>query len=346
MVAVTVPTLSVVSAPTLQAFNGLSISAAIYAALSALFGVYVVLFILALWSTYRKSDAASRLNRNVTIALFVTLLIHYISRGIIFGQSRLINPPKDLQYMSSEPLKLVTSITTTVAGLISDGLLAWRFYVMYGRKRWAFYGPLVALITNALLGLSGDCLYLSFYHDTANYNSITGFTIIAAWGWFTFAINTVLTGAIIGRILYMARNARMNGAVRLCGESPHNTVIALIAESGLVTWIGLVLYEITTFAPTGGVTTALNVGFVMICIIPIFFGISQCLLTVRLGLARSGLLDKNINCTLPLSNGTVGGSGEFGNKEISVTTSHNTSTSGNNNEKVYGVLNLTQADSM
>ncbi|KAI0690064.1 hypothetical protein BC835DRAFT_1366385 [Cytidiella melzeri] len=163
--------------------------------------------------------------------------------------------------MSTLPLIFITALTTTVAGFISDGLLAWRFYVIYGRKRWALYGPLVALVVNALLGLSGDCLYLSetSSESTTSFSdhmSLTGFTINAAWGWYTFAINTALTGGIIGRILHASHNARRNGAVKLCDANSHNTAIALIVESGLVTWIGLLLYEIATFAPTGGITVS------------------------------------------------------------------------------------------
>ncbi|KAI0690066.1 hypothetical protein BC835DRAFT_1548651 [Cytidiella melzeri] len=354
MAAVTAPTSpGLAPAPTLDAFNNLSITAVVFATLNALFGVYAVLFILALWSTYRKSDVASRYNRIVTIVLFVTLLIHYICRSIIFGQSRLIDPPANLLQKSTLPLLFITSLTSTVAGFISDGLLAWRFYVIYGRKRWALYGPLVALVVNGLLGFSGNVPYLLAASSESNTSfsadmSSIGFTITAAWGWCTFAINTALTGGIIGRILHASRNARRNGAVKLCDENhSHNTAIALIVESGLVTWIGLLLYEIATFAPTGGITTAGNVGFVMICIIPIFFGISQCLITARLGITREGLLrvDRSNNHILTLSNGTVGGNIEPANNEISITTTSHKS-SNINSEKVHGILDFKGQDTV
>lgn len=74
------------------------------------------------------------------------------------------------------------------------------------------------------------------------------------------------------------------------------TLIAAIVESGLVTWIGLLLYGITSVAPTGHITvspsasctllvnldefsrqTNMDVGFVMICIVPVFFVSHKCI---------------------------------------------------------------------
>lgn len=70
----------------------------------------------------------------------------------------------------------------------------------------------------------------------------------------------------------------------------YSTLVAAIVESGFVTWVGLLLYGVASIAPTGHITvnphnhrvffhdltdivsqTRLNVGFVMECIIPIFF---------------------------------------------------------------------------
>jgi hypothetical protein len=88
-------------------------------------------------------------------------------------------------------------------------------------------------------------------------------------------------------------------------RSPYAIVVKAIVESGLVTWIGLLVYEISSLAPAGHVTSNYDIGYVMLCIIPIFFvrgftlllckhvgltlrqqGISQCLIIVRLGFAR------------------------------------------------------------
>ncbi|KAI0763678.1 hypothetical protein BC629DRAFT_971410 [Irpex lacteus] len=201
----------------------------------------------------------------------------------------MMNTPKDLFRTSTMPLTFVAATTSTLAGLISDGLLAWRFYVVFGRQRWAFWAPTVAIIVNTLLGLSGDFELLGYYHNPQRYTTffqLDTFKINAAWGWFTFSINTALSGGIIGRIIYISQNATRNSAARPYSSGYYATAVAAIIESALITWVGLLLYGIASLAPTGAITTAWNIGFVMVCIIPIFFGISQCLITARLGFAN------------------------------------------------------------
>lgn len=68
----------------------------------------------------------------------------------------------------------------------------------------------------------------------------------------------------------------------------YDDALRAVIESALVTWIGILIYEITSLAPTGHITvrtmslefqeilneggqTDLNVGYVMLEIIPIFF---------------------------------------------------------------------------
>lgn len=109
---------------------------------------------------------------------------------------------------------------------ISDGLLAWRFYVIYGRPRWGLWSAAVALSANSskcfarqsyenqrnslflmlplVMGLGGDLVYLSYYASPDLYHdkmASVSFKISSAWGWFMFVTNTILTGSIIARIL-------------------------------------------------------------------------------------------------------------------------------------------------
>jgi hypothetical protein len=39
--------------------------------------------------------------------------------------------------------------TCSVQGLLSDGTLAWRFYVVFQKKKWALYLPATAVAVNA-----------------------------------------------------------------------------------------------------------------------------------------------------------------------------------------------------
>ncbi|EKM56634.1 uncharacterized protein PHACADRAFT_194226 [Phanerochaete carnosa HHB-10118-sp] len=71
----------------------------------------------------------------------------------------------------------------------------------------------------------------------------------------------------------------------------YSKLINAIVESALVTWFGLVFYGIATVALQGHITTNMDIGFVMIYVVPIIFGIFQCLITVRLELASSSSLE-------------------------------------------------------
>ncbi|GJE86381.1 hypothetical protein PsYK624_024610 [Phanerochaete sordida] len=268
------------------AFQLLSIEATLFATLSALFGVYFVLFILAIWATYRQSSKANARLRVTTIILFVDLAVHYIMRSITIGQSRMITPPSDEYLHWYIPIVLVACVTTTIAGLISDGLLVWRLYVIYGRSRWALWPAATTVILTGLVGFVSGFQNADAYHSLSDYknryNKIS-FQINAAWAWMMFATNTVMTMSIIGRIIYVTRKAKSTDGAH-SRTAPYAKLLEAIIESALVTWFGLVFYGIATVAPQGHITTNMDVGFVMICIIPIFFGISQCLITVRLGI--------------------------------------------------------------
>ncbi len=54
------------------------------------------------------------------------------------------------------------------------------------------------------VGLAQYCIFLSFYHSETDYNDrfeAIAFKMNVAWGWSTFGLNTVLTAAILTKIL-------------------------------------------------------------------------------------------------------------------------------------------------
>ncbi|KAN0134268.1 hypothetical protein V8E53_007766 [Lactarius tabidus] len=284
------------SADTLQ---NLQITAIALAALSGLFGVYFVLFVLAVWSTYRQTTSAAKKLRLVTVLLFLVLLTHFITRSLEFARARLQIDTDREMYRWSIPLTFLGNITTTFTALLSDGTLAWRFYVVFGKQKWALYLPAAAVTMNTLLCWSADFQHLGFYVNRELYeNTLLPVTldITVAWGWFIFTNNTLMTGGILYKIIWSNRafgGLRKNGS-RMSTARRYNTAIRAMIESAFVTWLGILILEITSLAPTGHVTTNLDVGYVMLDIIPIFFGISQSLITARLGLSReTGISDTN-----------------------------------------------------
>ncbi|KAI9444718.1 hypothetical protein H4582DRAFT_2070483 [Lactarius indigo] len=261
------------SADTLQ---NLQITAIALASLSGLFGVYFVLFVLALWSTYRQATSSSKRLRWITIFLFLDLLLHFITRSLEFARARLQIDTDEELLTWSIPLTFLGNITTTFAALLSDGTLAWRFYIVFGRKKWALYLPAAAVMMNTLLCWSADFQHLGIYANKDFYeNTLLPVTldITVAWGWFIFVNNTLMTGGILYKIIWVnhAMGDLHKDGIRVSTTRKHNAAIRAMIESAFVTWLGILILEITSLAPTGHVTTALDVGYVMLDIIPIFF---------------------------------------------------------------------------
>ncbi|KAI0705826.1 hypothetical protein BC835DRAFT_1409892 [Cytidiella melzeri] len=285
------------------AFTNLWGIAVVFSSVSALFGVYIVLFILAAWASSRRQGKCHKCLPIISWLLFIDLALHYTTRILFFVQARNPDPPGDEEARWTIPLLFLGSISVTVAGLLSDGLVAWRFYVIYEHKRWALYGPATAVAINAILGFSGDIQYLLSEGDGGqifNNHLQVAFKTTAAWGYCMLAINAVLTAAIIGKIIYVA--LKMSKLHSDAGSRiPYHAIVEAIVESAFINFLGILLYEIATFAPTGNVETDFGVGYVFFCILPMFFGISQCLITVRLCLFQ----DTSPELTLPTTSKLV-----------------------------------------
>ncbi|GJE86368.1 hypothetical protein PsYK624_024480 [Phanerochaete sordida] len=267
------------------AFRLLSIEAVLFSSITGLSGAYLVLFVLALWATYRRASEANARLRIITWVLFVDICIHYTMRAVSFAKVRTPTLEDYDMLVWCIPVSTVAFFTSVTAGLISDSLLAWRLHVLWGCARWTLWVSTTAVAATAMVGFASAFQNLAFYRSAAAYVAhleAATFAVNVAWAWLMLGTNTLLTGAVVGRIAYLARAA----PARRTGGVPCATVVEASVESALVTWVGLVFYGVATVAPEGRVTTNLDIGFVLGCIIPLFFGISQCLITVRLGLAH------------------------------------------------------------
>ena len=106
-------------------------------------------------------------------------------------------------------------------GLLSDATLAWRFYVVFNKAKWALYLPAAWVVFNTcgslgrtpvswltcfnvVLCWSADPLPLVAYSRPEYYeNTLLPITldIAVAWGWSMFVLNSLMTSGIIYRIM-------------------------------------------------------------------------------------------------------------------------------------------------
>ncbi|KAI0651665.1 hypothetical protein C8Q79DRAFT_50037 [Trametes meyenii] len=268
------PTIAIV-----DAWSFLEITSVVQSVLCALFGVYFSLFILAIWAIHGRRRKSSRRLQIITAVLFVDLSVHFIVRSLQFARAREARSDSEDLAKWNIPLVVMGNVTTTFAGLCSDSLLVWRFYVLFNHQRWTLYVPATFVALNALLCWSADLQPLVAYTNYELYEHVlldVSLKLTVAWGWVMFAINTALSGAIVTKIFIIAR---WSGQLRT-----YETVIRACIESALVTWVGLLLYEICSLAPTGHIVARYDVGYVVSAVLPVFFGISQCLIVVRVAL--------------------------------------------------------------
>lgn len=126
-------------------------------------------------------------------------------------------------------------------------------------------------------GLSSNFLAFEYYHDMVTYIDrfeYILFQLSSAWGWMVFGTNTLITGFIIARIVYVlcsiwlvaianiiihfryvTRCAGQYNAVK-SHNKPYAVLLEAIIESALVTWISLLLYGISCLAPQGHITVS------------------------------------------------------------------------------------------
>ena len=62
---------------------------------------------------------------------------------------------------------------------------------------------IVFLMNLLVLGIAETCLFLSLYHSSGDFTRLEPFIfkMNVAWGWATFAVNTIMTIAIVTKIL-------------------------------------------------------------------------------------------------------------------------------------------------
>ena len=122
----------------------------------------------------------------------------------------------------------------------------------------------------SVLGIAEDCSFLSAYHSSTDYGSLRPFIfrMNVTWGWALFAVNTIMTSAIVVKILlvkvpYMhvcsfslmllffmsslSYHNRIQPTIQVGQRSlPFQISLHVLCESAVVTWIGLALLELAS----------------------------------------------------------------------------------------------------
>ncbi|KAF8076666.1 hypothetical protein FPV67DRAFT_426546 [Lyophyllum atratum] len=222
-----------------------------------LYGVYLVLFCFCLVVLWRKQRIQWVLLSTATILFMLAtadisftldLLFHrFFKRGLEYDDFR----PKFILYVTSSA--------------ITNALLLYRCYLVWGSSRWIVFGP------GILLPLTIGCGY-TFLGSTS---------FLAHYSWINVLVaavfNVIITALSVGRIWWLSRSVPV-----LLGDAlveRHNIAACIMLESGVIYTIYGLLDLI--FKETESMSVILNAGFIQV------LGIIPTLTIVQVGLGHN-----------------------------------------------------------
>ncbi|KAJ7019424.1 hypothetical protein C8F04DRAFT_1321909 [Mycena alexandri] len=242
-----------------------------------LYGIYLVLFILAIYTLARRRAAGKNLMLGYTsvmaifgTAQFVIFLIHtaVVARfvEVLVKQDVTSNstPNAELAKLVSTKNSLFTAQQIIFAGnnMVTDTLLLYRCFVLWGSRRRLFVIPAILIACTFAVGCASALI-------VAVPSSVP--YVAAA------LTNLLLVGLIAGRIWWIRRDARVVAGNGL--RKRYNTVIEMILESGVLYLVVAVLLAVFQDGIVFN-SVLLSVGVHMINIVPT-------LIIVRVGLRHN-----------------------------------------------------------
>ncbi|KAJ7711469.1 hypothetical protein B0H16DRAFT_1900600 [Mycena metata] len=204
-------------------------------------GVYIVLFILAVYTLARRKSAGKKLLLGYTwaMAIFgtVQLVLCLVQASIAARFVEVL-----VKTSQSELLLLSMSLTTAqmmiLAGnnLVTDTLLLYRCFVIWGSDWRPVVLPAVLMACTFVAGCVDNLVAV----PAAMFRLPYIFAVLT---------NLVLVALIGGRIWYIRQDTRL--VVRDELRKQYDTVIAMILESGAMYFVVLVLLAIFATDPSG-----------------------------------------------------------------------------------------------
>ncbi|KIK54457.1 hypothetical protein GYMLUDRAFT_249599 [Collybiopsis luxurians FD-317 M1] len=239
-----------------------------------LYGIYVVIFGLAIWTMPQKFNVPSvkKFLFPIIIALFVitTIDIAYDlvleAYAILYTTSNLTKRPWMIAGL------IINEIAFIISDILGDIVLFYRVYAVWGfRKRILFPLALILFVAKASIIIFGVCYANSdFSIGFLEIKMLVTFTAVNAFA------NISMTLLIAGRIWWISRALQMECTSGLKPGPPrpwHHKTIAIIIESG-------VIYPIALIVDTGLQLPATSLATISV-------GLAPTLIAVRVGLGST-----------------------------------------------------------
>ncbi|TFK48287.1 hypothetical protein OE88DRAFT_568658 [Heliocybe sulcata] len=266
-------------------------------------GVYAAIFFAALQLLLTRQHATqgAKYLLAVTVLLFILALVQIVLNFAATLFSAFGDPanPDPSTVNLDNIFATVDNFLTVTTNLVADCLLAWRCYIIWGRKPAVITVPTLFIVVGTVAGYtySGYSVqsYLLAQVGIEGYPSpsVTVFNelsreqdlenvLTTVFYAMTFASNVVMTGLIVGRIWWLHRNFRESAAgidTRL-----YANLVTLFVESGGIHSTLLLLSMATVSSSSIGVYEAYAI---VSSLAIITAGLSPTLIIVLLALGRT-----------------------------------------------------------
>ncbi|KAI0800106.1 hypothetical protein C8Q74DRAFT_1190563 [Fomes fomentarius] len=241
---------------------------------SFVWGLYTLLFAMTLFGIYKKRRDGINSFTTVSIIILYLLATTHISLALtrlIQGFILYRDTTGPIPYFANISVRLNVAkdyiyITNLAMG---DAVVAWRLYVVWGKKLSIVAFPVLMIIGELVCGY-GSISQWFLPHPVAE--------TIAHWGQGIFVIslaaNIVITGAIASRIWYALRMTSLTQKHLGVDGGHYNRVILLIVESGaLIAAAKIVEFTLFKLAPVDGLH-GLNALYIVYEVMPQITGLA------------------------------------------------------------------------
>ncbi|KII87102.1 hypothetical protein PLICRDRAFT_142209 [Plicaturopsis crispa FD-325 SS-3] len=202
------------------------------------YGIHVALAFMAFHLLWARRKATSDYVFLAYVAIVFVLGSIGNATYLKFGEMSFISnrdypggPGAYFMEQSTIPVSALCNSVYVVNGWFQDGLLLYRFWLIWGRNYYITVLPCITF--TASIGLSCAFIYNLSQPDLTAWSGNNIDIALAYWS-MTVATNVILTLAIAGRLLHMQWQLRraMNGSGDV--ETPYMSVTAMLVESAFI----------------------------------------------------------------------------------------------------------------
>ncbi|KAJ8089910.1 hypothetical protein PM082_018488 [Marasmius tenuissimus] len=205
-----------------------------------LYGVYTVLYILCIYILATRKRNRHWVHVVLITALYIAATVEVGMKLVLYtmdAQNNLVNY-SDYTTITVQNLRLGVQMMTSIANILTDTLLLWRFYHTWGRtKSRVMIFPCIIVAAADVYG------GVRTYSWSSTINNVPADRKVPLVHFSVCALvsNLILTSLIAGRIFYIAYQVGKHLPVRATVPTLYRTVLSATLESGLIYPVALII---------------------------------------------------------------------------------------------------------